>query len=217
MAKPFIEHASLPRPWVGQLEVPVPTRGSDCGVRGFINLVLASSGGLVGPKDDAGQVRWTKAVRRWMGVPSGATTPADWVRAWKHPSLTKLFAKHGLVKPAITRYDNVEQTVILPGLVDGLTFEVGVVYGVLRHEGAPVGSASFNSGHAIDFTGKEEHRTHTDIVDLDSLFDGRHADVPHGPVRAQFDDFKAAMAAFCGQQGRFDGVSVPHATVKGGH
>ncbi len=212
MAKPYILHANLPRPFVGQLQVPVQTKGEDCGVRSLINLVLASSGGLVGPKDAAGQVRWTRAVRRWMGVPSGATSPIDWLRAWQHPNLTKLFKKHGLVKPNATRYNNAEQDLILAGLADGLTFEVGVVYKVLREGGAPVGSATFDTGHAIAYTGREKHTDHIDIVDLDPLFDGRHIGVPHGPLRAQFQPFKAAMAAFARQSGRFDGISVPLAT-----
>lgn len=210
MAKPFIDHANLVagRLYVGQLEVNVTTRGADCGVRSFINLVLMASGGKVGPKTDADQARWTKAVRRWMKVPSGATTPADWVRAWRHPNLTKLFHKYGLNKPKLRRYDNADQALIPEGLAQGLTFEVGVVYGVLRSQGAPVGSSSFNLGHAIDLTGWMEHGDHFDLVDVDPLFDGRRHPYPHGPVRAQFQDFKLALSAFCLQVGRFDGISV---------
>lgn len=208
MAKPYIQHATLPIPWIGQLEVPVPTRGADCGVRSFINLVLACSQGRVGPKDDAGQVRWTKAVRRWMNVPSGATTPADWQRAWRHPSLGRLFQKHGLVKPKVYRYDNARQELLLDGLREGMIFEVGIVYGVARAAGAPVGSSSYNLGHAIDLTGLEQHDGHLDTASCDPLFDGRRHPYPHGPLRAQVQDYKAALSAFCLQLGRFDGIGV---------
>lgn len=201
MATPDTVPGTLPKPWKAQTETGAPTARSDCGVLTTTYQVQVSSGNRITPaKVGMTWPAWVRELRAAMGRPSGATSTADWYRAWRSAWMRALFDRAGYQVPKVQRLHGSSWDTMKAHLRAGRSIGLCVDYGVLRRMSGqldvPVGSDTFSDGHALGLVGLRVSSGLVFTNDLDPLFDGTPAKVPDAPAVARLAAFKAAAGAF---------------------
>lgn len=216
MGTPATVPGTLPRPWKAQTETGAPTEGADCGVLTTTYQIQVASGNRVTPAK-AGMTwqSWVRELRAAMGRNAGATSTADWYRAWRSAWMRSLFRQAGYQVPRVQRLHGSSWDTMKNHLRAGRSIGLCVDYGVLRRQAGaldvPVGSDTFSDGHALALVGIRAADGLVYTNDLDPLFDGTPAKVPDGPVVARLAAFKAPAGAFGARPhgfGKVEAVSV---------
>ncbi len=202
---------ALSRLWT-QLNSGSGTEGKDCGALACINLIVWASHGKVGPKSQDELAHWVKQVRAWAGNPDRPMmVENDIFQVLNSKNLAHAFSSAGLPPPkAWYNYGKgwgdlrtwLHQS-------DDHAVMLAINYGVARRNGAPMGSSSFNGGHAIVMTGMQQlrvkigrkYRLRWFTMVGDPLMDGRRkpastARYPKGWIKARYYFYRKAAGAF---------------------
>lgn len=208
---------SLGRLWT-QLSSGSGTEGEDCGAITVLNLITWASDGKVGPdmmspaRDPQSVANWVKYIRRIANRPAGAMLVyGDIFEVLNSTEIRGAFRAQNLTPPTVIyRYgESFSDLRRWMAVTKDRAIMLAIDYGVARKSGCPVGSTTFDGGHAIMLTGMQRRRfrkngrwtTRWGTLAGDPLFDGRQKPgsskrYPKGWQVARFYRYRKAAGAF---------------------